>query len=60
MKMYYICDEFNGKNNMNGNLVIYFPLEITSDYKLRVGNNLLELSLKPTKFIGQAINCHSI
>ena len=44
--IWYICDGFKGINSTNGTwLFIDFPLEITSNLKLRIRNNLLEISL---------------
>ena len=42
--IWYIYDGYNGKKSMNGTwLFINFPFEISSNTKLRVGKNLLEL-----------------
>lgn len=45
-KIWYISDGYDGKSSMNGTwLFINFPLEICDDMKLRVGKNLLALSI---------------
>ena len=42
--IWYIYDGYNGKKSMNGTwLFINFPFEISSNTKLRVGKNLLDL-----------------
>jgi hypothetical protein len=44
--MWYVQDGFNEKKSMNGTwLYINFPFEINNDIQLRIGNNLLELSI---------------